>query len=100
MLVIGFLINFIIFGLLANTAAAGTGTSYGRVVGFLFTTIQVEAEDGTVSMFWLGHRTHLDSRAPIFGDRVQLEYVKDGLGRNAVIRIAVLPRRPSLAERR
>ncbi len=94
MLVMGFLINFIMGGLLAPPTLAGSTTYDGRVVGFLFTTIQVEAEDGTVSIFWLGHRTHLDSRAPFFSDRVKIEYVIDGLGRNAVTRIAVLSRRP------
>ena len=63
---------------------------HGTVVGTEFFVIQVRGDDGKVSVFWMGHRTRLDSRVPFFGDRVRIEYVKDKLGRNAVTRIAVL----------
>ena len=93
-LVVGLLINLIIFGFLANTTLAGPGIYYGRVVGFVFTNlIQVEEENGRISVFWLGHRTHLDSRVPFLGDRGKFEYAKDRLGRNAVTRITVMRRK-------
>jgi len=93
-LVVGFLINFILFGSLANTTLAGPGIYYGRVVGFVFTTlIHVEEENGRISAFWLGHRTHLDSRAPFLGDRVKIEHGKDRLGRNAATQITVMRRK-------
>lgn len=94
-LIIAFLISLIVLSVLVNTATAGPKAYYGKVVGFVFTVMQVEEENGSISVFWLGHRSHLDSRAPFFGDRVKIEYVKDALGRNAVTRIAVLPRTPS-----
>jgi len=99
-LVLGFLVGLIMSCLLATTAAAGSRVYYGKVVGFVFTVMQVEEENGSISVFWVGHRSHLDSRAPFFGDRVRIEYVKDALGRNAVTRIAVLPRIPSAREGR
>ena len=93
-LLVGLLINLIIFGFLTNTAVAGPGVYYGRVVGFVFTNlIHVEEETGRISLFWLGYRSHLDSRAPFFGDTVRIEYVKDALGRNAVTRITVMRRK-------
>jgi hypothetical protein len=55
--------------------------------------IQVKEENGRISVSWLGHRTHLDSRVPFIGDRVKIEYAKDRLGRNAVTRIAVMRRK-------
>ena len=99
-LVLGFLVGLIMSCLLATTAAAGSRVYYGKVVGFVFTVMQVEEENGSISVFWVGHRSHLDSRVPFFGDRVRIEYVKDALGRNAVTRIAVLPRIPSAREGR
>jgi hypothetical protein len=94
MLVVGLLINLIIFGFLANTTMAGPGIYYGRVIGFVFTSlIQVEEENGRISVFWLGHRTHLDSRAPFLGDWVKIQYAKNKLGRNAVTRITVMRRK-------
>ena len=50
----------------------------------------VRGDNGRISWFWMGHRTHLESRVPFFGDRVRIEYVKDRLGRNAVTQIKVL----------
>ncbi len=94
-LVLGFLIGLIMSCLLATTVVAGSSVYYGKVVGFVFTVMQVEEENGIISVFWVGHRSHLDSRAPFFGDRVRIKYVKDALGRNAVTRIAVFPHTPS-----
>jgi uncharacterized membrane protein YdjX (TVP38/TMEM64 family) len=73
-------------------ALADAGVSYGKVVGTEFSVIQVKGDNGRVSVFWLGHRTHLDFRVPFFGDRVKIEYVKDKLGRNAVTRATILGR--------
>jgi hypothetical protein len=50
----------------------------------------VRGDDGRISWFWMGYRTHLESKVPFFGDRVRIEYVKDRLARNAVSRIKVL----------
>jgi hypothetical protein len=52
--------------------------------------LQVRGEDGRVSVFWCGYKTFLDSRPPLIGDRVKVEYLKDSIKRNAVTRIAVL----------
>jgi len=79
-----------IFPFLTNLALAEPRVYYGKVVGTEFSVIQVRGDDGKVSVFWMGHRTHFDSRIPFFGDRVRIEYVKDKLGRNAVTRITIL----------
>lgn len=86
----GFLISFIILLLIANPVEADSKVYYGQVVGIEFTVIQVRGDNGRISVFWLGHKTNLDSRPLFFGDKVRIEYVKDKLGRNAVTRIAVL----------
>jgi len=82
----------IIFSLLTTPALAEHGVFHGKVVGTEFFAIQVKGDDGRISVFWLGHKTHLDSRVPFFGDRVRIEYRKDKLGRNAVTRITILGR--------
>lgn len=92
-LVLGFFISLIMSSLLTTAAVASYRVYYGKVVGIVFTTVQVEEENGRISVFWLGHRTHLDSRVPFLGDRVKIEYVKDRLGRNAVTRITVMTRK-------
>ena len=91
-LVGGLLAVLIIFLLLTNPALAEAKVFYGKVVGTEFSVIQVRGNDGKVSVFWMGHRTHFYSRVPFFGDRVRIEYVKDKLGRNAVTRIIILGR--------
>ncbi len=63
---------------------------YGKVVGTEFSVIQVRGDDGKISVFWMGYKTHVDSRIPFFGDRVRIEYIKDKLGRNAVTRVTLL----------
>ena len=88
-LIIGLFLTLTVL-LLINTGECQAGVFYGKVVGTEGTVIQVKGDNGRVSTFWMGHRTHLDSRLPFFGDRVRIEYVKDKLGRNAVTRIKVL----------
>ncbi len=82
----------IIFSFLTTAALAEHGVFHGRVVGTEFFVIQVKGDNGKVSAFWLGHKTHFDSRIPFFGDRVRIEYVKDKLRRNAVTRITIVGR--------
>ena len=88
--VVGFIILLIAFSLPVIDTEAEAGVYYGKVVGTEFFAIQVKGDNGRISVFWLGHRTHLNYRPPWWGDRVKIEYVKDGLGRNAVTRIAIL----------
>ncbi len=89
-MIVGFFITMMICSFLVNTIEAEPRVSYGKVVGTEFTVIQVKGDDGRISVFWLGHKTHLDSRVPFFGDRVRIEYIRDRIGRNAVIRITIL----------
>jgi hypothetical protein len=89
-LVVGLLVNLIIVLLMINSVGAGTSVYYGQVVGIEFTMLQVRDEDGRVSVFWCGYKTFLDSRPPLIGDRVKIEYIKDSIWRNAVTRIAVV----------
>jgi len=91
-LIIGFFTTLIIFSIMATPALAQPKVLYGRVIGTEFFVIQVRGGDGRVSVFWMGHRTRLDSRVPFFGDRVKIEYVKDRLGRNAATSITILGR--------
>jgi len=89
-LLIGFLATVIIFSILPPVAEAKPYVYYGKVLATEGKIIQVKADDGKVSVFWLGHRTRFDSRVPFFGDRVRIEYVKDRLNRNAVTRVTIL----------
>jgi len=86
------LIVLIMFFIMVNPLLAQPKVYYGRVVGTEFFVIQVRGDDGRISVFWLGHKTRLDSRVPFFGDKVRIEYVKDRLGRNAITRITILER--------
>ena len=88
-LIIGLFLTLTIL-LLINTGESQARVFYGKVVGTEGAVIQVRGDNGRVSTFWMGHRTHLESRLTFFGDRVRIEYVKDRLGRNAVTRIKVL----------
>lgn len=92
-LLVGFLINLTIVFLIINPARAVPRIFYGQVVGIEFSVLQVRGDDGRISTFWCGYKTHLDSRLPFFGDSVKVEYVKDRIGRNAVTRIAVLKKK-------
>ncbi len=87
---IGLLINLIVVFLVVSSVGAEPGVYVGQVVGIEFSVLQVRGDDGRISVFWCGYKTHLDSRAPFFGDRVRIEYLKDKIGRNAVTRIAIL----------
>jgi len=89
-LIIGAFASLIILFFMAVPTLAQPKVHHGTVVGTEFFVIQVRGDDGKVSVFWMGHRTRLDSRVPFFGDRVRIEYVKDKLGKNAVTQIAVL----------
>ena len=89
-LLIGLLVNLIVVLLTVNLVSAGTKAYYGQVIGIEFTMLQVRDEAGRVSVFWCGYKTFLDSRPPLIGDKVKIEYVKDSIMRNAVTRIAVL----------
>jgi hypothetical protein len=89
-LLVGFLVNFIIFFLFINSVGARPNVYYGQVFGIEFSMLQVRGEDGRVSVFWCGYKTFLDSRPPFIGDRVKVEYIKDPFRRNAVTRIGVL----------
>ena len=89
-LLVGFFINLTIVFLFINSVGAGPSVYYGQVVGIEFSVLQVRGEDGRVSVFWCGYKTFLDSRPPLIGDRVKVEYIKDSIRRNAVSRISVL----------
>jgi hypothetical protein len=90
LLAMGIFAIFIIFPLCPTITDAKPNVYHGKVVSTEGKVIQVKGDDGKVSVFWLGHRTKLDSRAPFFGDRVRIEYVKDKLNRNAVTRVTIL----------
>jgi hypothetical protein len=88
--IVVFFIALTIFSFCVSAVEGGPNVYYGKVVGTEFNVIQVRDDHGRVSWFWMGHRTHLESRVPFFRDRVKIEYGKDRLGRNAVTRIKVL----------
>jgi hypothetical protein len=88
-LLVGFLVSLMTVLLFISLAGASPRVYYGHVVGIEFSLLQVKADDGRVSTFWCGYKTSLDSRPPLIGDRVKIEYVKDAIRRNAVTRIAV-----------
>ena len=90
LLLAGFLVSLIIALLFSNPLEAVAGVCYGQVVGIEFSILQVRGENGKVSVFWCGYKTSVDSRPPLIGDKVKVEYVKDFLQRNAVTRIAVV----------
>ena len=89
-LVIRIFVTLIVVSSSVNFLEASPGVFVGQVVGIEFSVLQVRGDDGRISVFWCGYKTCLESRAPFFGDRVRIEYVKDTIGRNAVTRIAVL----------
>ncbi len=88
LLLVGFFVSLILV-LSVNSVGASTRVYYGQVVGIEFTMLQVRDEDGRVSVFWCGYKTSVDSRPPLIGDKVKVEYIKDSIMRNAVTRIAV-----------
>ena len=84
------------FGIMSagGFAARVYRTNAAEQCGYIvqFSVIQVRGDDGKVSVFWMGHRTHFDSKVPFFGDKVRIGYVKDKLAGSAVTRITILPR--------
>ena len=90
MLMIWLFIIWMIFTFVVCDSEAEPTVYYGKVVATEGKSIQVKGNDGRVSVFWLGHRTRFDTRAPFIGDRVKIEYVKDRLHRNAVTRLTIL----------
>ena len=90
LLMIGLFIIWISVLFVLSDSEAGPNVYYGDVVATEGKTIQVKGKDGRVSVFWLGRRTRFDTRVPLNGDRVKIEYVKDKLRRNAVTRVTVL----------
>ena len=89
-LLIGFLMNLITVILFISSVGAGPKVYYGQVVGIQSSVLQVRGDDGRISVFWCGYKTHLNSRLPFFGDRVKGEHLNDSIGSNAVTRISVL----------
>ena len=88
--IIGIGICVLIFFLFLKTVEVQTATFYGRILAIEGTALQVKGNNGGISLFWVGYRTQLEPRAPFFGDRVKIEYVKDKLGRRAVTHLTVL----------
>jgi flavin reductase (DIM6/NTAB) family NADH-FMN oxidoreductase RutF len=89
MMVIGVFI-LMVCALLFAIEAADAAVFYGKVVATEVKSIQVQGDDGRVSVFWVGRHTHLTSRHPLVGDRVKITYIKDHLRRNAATRITIL----------
>jgi hypothetical protein len=82
----------LIFFLFLSGGEARAATFYGKIVAIEGNAMQVKGSNGKISLFWVGHRTQFKPRAPLFGDRVKIEYVKDKLGRRAVTHLTVLGR--------
>jgi hypothetical protein len=79
------------------SVAVTSGVYYGKVIGIELSTIQVKGENNKIATFWLGHRSHFDSKPPIFGNRVKVDCVNDRFGRNAVTMIRLLKRESPLS---
>ncbi len=80
----------LIFFLFLNAREARAATFYGTVVAIEGPALQVKGSDGGATLFWVGRRTQFKPRAPLFGDKVKIEYVMDKLKRRAVTRLTVL----------
>jgi hypothetical protein len=88
--IIGIGLCVLICLLFFKTGEAQAATFYGKIVAIEGTALQVKGSDGKISLFWVGHRTQFKPRAPLFGDRVKVEYIKDKLARRAVTHLTVL----------
>ena len=88
--IIGIGLCALIFILVLKAGEAQAATFYGQIVAIEGNALQVKGRDGGASLFWVGHRTQFKPRAPLFGDRVKIQYVKDKLGRRAVTHLTVL----------
>jgi hypothetical protein len=90
--IIGIGLCALIFFLFLKAGEARAATFYGRIVAIEGSALHVKGSDGKVSLFWVGHKTEFKPRAPLFGDRVKIVYVKDNLRRRAVTHLTVLGR--------
>ncbi|MGE5842830.1 MAG: hypothetical protein ACM335_11155 [Deltaproteobacteria bacterium] len=88
--IIGVGLCALIFFLFCNAGEARAATFYGTIVAIEGTALQVKGSNGGVSLFWVGRKTQFKPRAPLFGDRVKIEYVIDKLRRRAVTHLTVL----------
>jgi hypothetical protein len=84
----------IIVAVLISTFGIALSESHvyiGVVVGLEPKIVRARGKDGTVSVFWVGRKTHWKSgRIPHIGERVKIKYVKDRLYRNAVMELTIL----------
>jgi hypothetical protein len=80
----------LIFILFLNAGEVQAAIFYGKIVAIEGNALQVKGSDGGVSLFWVGRRTQFKPRAPLFGDRVKIEYIRDNLRRRAVTHLTVL----------
>jgi hypothetical protein len=90
--IIGLGLCALVFSLVLRAGEAQAATFYGRVVAIEGSAVHVKGSDGKVSLFWVGRKTEFKPRAPVFGDRVKIVYVKDNLRRRAVTHLTVLGR--------
>jgi hypothetical protein len=90
LLMIGLFITWVGVVFVVSDSVAEPNVYYGDVVAAEGKTMQVRGKDGRVSLFWVGRRTRFDTHAPLPGDKVKIEYVKDKLRRNAVTRLTIL----------
>ena len=84
-------VMLVIYSITTGIAASGDQDYIGVVVGIEPKIIRARGRDGTVSVFWVGRKTHWKSgRIPEIGDRVKIRYVKDKLHRNALLELTIL----------
>ncbi len=88
--VVGIGLCTLFFFLFLTAEEARAATFYGTIVAIEGPALQVKGKDGGATLFWVGHRTQFKPRAPLFGDRVKIEYVIDKLKRRAVTHLTVL----------
>ena len=81
----------IVLFMLSGIALAGYYVYRGVVVGVESKIIRTRGKKGTISVFWVGKKTHWKSGLiPHIGEKVRIRYVKDRLHRNAVIELTIL----------
>jgi hypothetical protein len=88
--IIGVVLWTLVFFLFLKAGEAQPATFYGKIVAIEGNALHVRGSDGKVSLFWVGRKTEFKPRAPLFGDRVKILYVKDNLRRRAVTHLTVL----------
>jgi hypothetical protein len=90
-LLMGFIIVLVVLFMLSGIALAKSHVFTGVVVGVEPKIIRVRGKDGTISVFWVGRKTHWKSgRIPHIGEKVRIKYVKDRLHRNAVVQLTII----------